>query len=183
MAEVNLTLPAPPPPEPAKKIKCDRSEINQDCLDKISFTVNPAFLGPCHLDFGFPACADLPLRLERGLEELGIRATWEGARRICQTAKAARPTERARRIQRREVCRSRERQIHKYGKPLVRAGAPFATGEGPLRAERAGASESLGWGEVSLPRLLHSAFCLLPSHGQRLIPNPAHGGEQMTEEF
>ena len=85
----------------------------------------------------------VPLQGKGGLEPLGIRATWEGARRICQTAKAARPTERARRSQRRQVCTSRERQIHKYGKRFARAGAPFGEAESPLWAEPAGASESL----------------------------------------
>ena len=32
-------------------------------------------------------------------------------------------------------------------------------------------------------RKLHEAGRLVDSKGQKLIPNPAHGGEQMTEEY
>lgn len=74
------------------------------------------------------------------LEPLGIRVAWEVARRTGQRAKAAWPTERARRSQRRKVCRSRERQVCKLGKAMARASGSFDEAEGPARPERI-----IGW--------------------------------------
>ncbi len=42
--------------------------------------------------------------------------------------------------------------------PLGKWRKEFGKAEGPLRAERTGASESLGWGEVSMPLLRQSEY-------------------------
>src|SRR6185312_1613728 len=47
---------------------------------------------------------------------------------------------------RRKVCQSRQR-LYFCGKPFARLGNPSGRRRRPARAERAGASESLGWGE------------------------------------
>ena len=54
MAEVNPISLAPTPAEPAKKTKGERSEINQDWLDGISFTAKNENAAIC-VEFGLPA--------------------------------------------------------------------------------------------------------------------------------